>query len=275
MTSLPVTIPSGYTILVQKGDTVKVGQPLAKREASTQISEPTVAIDFGEEQVINLSQAFETDPDTTRRFLQKGPGDHVDVGEVVAKRTRQFGLKTEQVLSRVEGTVIRFERDTGRLVIRGIKESTSPPSLKQEPETILSPLAGTIAICNNDAIVIETESKGLVGAEGSGGAAKGEVLVLIPEEGKTTISSAQITKESSGKILLLPSIDKEAAAKAAAIGVAGILGTELSPDVYEYLESRKIDIPITTIDPSVGKKLMKTKHSVIMHGAEKVVVVDE
>ena len=275
MTSLPVTIPKGFSLVVKKGDSVKAGDLLAGRDAldESSVSPESPPLEQGEEQSINLARAFSVNPTSTRKYLKKAPGDSVSVGEVVAARGKSLGLKQEEVVASVSGTVIRFERDTGRLIVRtNTPVSFAQPVKIATPSTIVSPLAGTISVCNNDAIVIESESKTLVGSAGSGGAAKGELLVLSPLEGKDRVTSEQITKECSGKILLLPSIDREAVSKACAIDVAGILGTEVPKEVFEYLSLRKMDLPVIEIDLATGKKLMKSQKEIIIHGIEKVIV---
>ena len=77
--------------------------------------------------------------------------------------------------------------------------------------------------------------------------------------GRTGSPGAQITKDAIGAILLLPDIDKEAVAKAAAIGTSGIIGTDIKEDLFAYLQSRKIDLPVISVAPETGKKIIRSK----------------
>lgn len=282
MTTLPVAIPPDYSLVVKKGDHVEMDAVLAKAPEQ----EPS------NELLIDLVAIFNAPANTVRKYLLKGPGDSVHEGEVIASHSYSLGLKKDEVQSHVSGTVVRFERDTGKLIIQ-TDEAVNADS-RDSTSDILSPLAGTIKVCNNDAIVIDPDKEEEVsdvsepaeepvselpkvkaGEKGINGKAKGLILVLSPETENGNISSNEITKETIGKILLLPDISKEAVAKASAIGVAGILGTDLSADLFKYVEDRKIDLPIISIDQTLGKKLMKSKKEITMNGKDQTVTDED
>ncbi|MBI5044538.1 MAG: hypothetical protein HZC02_01300 [Candidatus Levybacteria bacterium] len=269
MTSLPITIPDGYKILVKKGDSVKAGDTLAVGDDAV-IIPSEASIKKSTDTFINIAQALHISPTSSHKTLLKAPGDMLRVGDVIAQQSKSFGLKKERVISHVNGTIIRFERDAGVLVVKGEGEVLAEDS-KQSPMAITSPLDGTIGVCNNNEIVLESESKNIVGSMGFGGVAQGKIVVIAPEEGDE-VKGSQITPALKGCILLLPSIDKEAVAKASVIGVGGILGTALTEDLFSYLSSRRINIPVIAIDAALGKTLSKTEKTVAIHGAEKVVV---
>lgn len=280
MTTLPVSIPPGFSIVVKKGDHVEKDEVLAHAPESGQSPDT----------MIDLVAIFNESANTVRKYLQKGPGDSVYDGEVIAVRSRSLGLKKDAIIAHVSGTVVRFERDTGKLTIKSnqLEEKAS----EVPPSDILSPLAGTIKVCNNDSITISPDGgeeeqaeeikesvshvpKIKAGEKGSGGSAKGPLLVLSPEKEGGIISSSDISKTTIGKILLLPDIEKEAVAKASAIGVAGILGTDLSSDLFTYIQNRKIDLPLISIDPALGKKLMKSKKEITINGKDQTVTDED
>lgn len=278
MNTLPIPLPPDFSVVVKKGDHVEKGDLLAKaQESSSQNS--------SSELIIDLVAVFNESANTVRKYLQKGPGDSIHDGDLIATRTRTLGLKSDSVVSHSNGTIVRFERDTGKLIIQSDKV-TSP--VTDASADILSPLAGNIKVCNNDSIVITPDEatdvpalkeastasilpKVKAGEKGIGGKATGQLLVLSPDKGNTSILSSDLTKEAIGKILLLPDIEKEAVAKASAIGVAGILGTDLAADLFTYVESRKIDIPIISIEQDLGKKLMKSKNDITINGKDQTV----
>lgn len=272
MTSLPISLPPHYTPVVKKGDKVIFGQLLAKREQKDEKDSPQPL--STSEVAIDLSAALYVPTGDVRRFLKKAPGDSISIGDSIAEKSVGLGLKKQIIYSEISGTVSRFERDSGKLYVKGQYSLPETPVKPQKLE-IFSPLAGIISVCNNDEIVIETESKTLTGSEGFGGTVTGEILVLVTEDDKPAIVSSQIVKDAIGKILLLPDIDTEALVKADAIGVAGILGTEFSKQLLAYLSSRKLDITVISIDPAIGKKLLKSKNPVILHGLEKSILLQE
>ncbi len=275
MTTLPVTIPEGFTIVVKKGDKVEKNDLLAK--APDDIAPPQP------ETVIDLTAVFNELPGTIRKYLLKGPGDRIENGEIIASRGRSLGLKKDQIISHLSGTIIRFDRGEGKLIV---SRDDGEPSEAVSPD-ILSPLAGSIKVCNNDSIVIQPDSDEVVprdsikpakvkgDSKGTGGKVTGPVMTLAPSGSDDIITSIQITRDTIGKILLLPDIEKDAIAKASAIGVAGILGTELSEDLFTYVKERKIDIPLMSIDQTEGKKLVKSKKTVTINGSDRSIVYDD
>lgn len=275
MTTLPVTIPEGFTIIVKKGDKVEKNDLLAKAPEGMAVPPP--------ETIIDLTAVFNELPDTVRKYLLKGPGDRIEDGEIIASRGRSFGLKKDQVIAHVSGTITRFDRGEGRLIIS--RDDVAPS--ETESLDILSPLAGSIKVCNNDSIVIQPDSDEEVPVEtikpvkvkadgkGTGGKVTGPVMTLAPSGSDDIITSIQITRDTIGKILLLPDIEKDAIAKASAIGVAGILGTELSADLFDYVKERKIDIPLVSVDQAEGKKLVKSKKAVTINGSDRSIVYED
>ncbi len=283
MTTLPVSVPEEYMIVVGKGDHVEQGEVLAKAPAPK--SSPV------NELILDLVAIYNESPDSVRKYLKKAPGDSIHEGDIIASHSYSLGLKSDQVIAHVDGTIIRFERDSGKLIIQSDKAVGE--ELEDKKDDILSPLAGTIKVCNNDSIVLAPDKvidakeeekheeepepeipKVKAGEKGIGGKATGPLLTLEPEKGNM-VQSGEITKETMGKILLLPDIEKEAIAKASAIGVLGILGTDLSNDIFSYVLDRKIDLPIISIDQTLGKKLVKTKKDITMNGKDQTVTNED
>ncbi|MEK7605841.1 MAG: hypothetical protein AAB478_04965 [Patescibacteria group bacterium] len=274
MTSLPIPLPKGYKPIVKKGDTVKAGQTVATVDPDTasQVASVDEAVQDNEV-VIDLSSAMAASGDAIRKYLSCGPGDSILKGDVIAKKPKALGLKREEIITTVSGTIVRYERDTGRLFIRTEGKEKNEASPFVSPAEITSPLEGIVTVCNNDAIVIESDSTDLVGIQGRGGTARGRVVVIQPPEGERVVSGAQITKDAIGAILLLPDIDKEAVAKAAAIGTSGIIGTDIKEDLFAYLQSRKIDLPVISVAPETGKKIIRSKNDIVIHGQERTIIL--
>lgn len=272
MTSLPISLPTGYSPVVKKGDTVKSDQVLAVATVEKKKTNSTVPITS--ESVIDLSVALGSKPNALRKFLKKSPGDSISINDVIAEKSGTLGLKKQRVVSGINGTISSFERDTGKLYVQSA-DALPTASLIPEKTEILSPLAGKITVCNNDEIVIETEGKALVGSIGSGPCVTAQIVVLVPTEGKSAIASTQITPESIDKIVLVPDIDTEALVKADAIGVLGVLGTDFSKQLIEHIQTRKLGLAVIGIDPAIGKKLLKVNGSITIHGDQKTILLEQ
>ncbi len=157
MTSLPVILSSGVESIVKAGDIVNAGQIIAKKATRT-------------DYIVNLAHEFSSSIEKVRKTLRKNPGDNVKEGDVLAVKKNFFNLSEEKLLSRVSGTILRYERDTGNLIISRIPQGNFPD--------IVSPVDGTVSICDNDKIVISTDKDVYSGRKGSGGSVTGEVFIL-------------------------------------------------------------------------------------------------
>lgn len=267
MTKLPISIPEGYKVTVRKGDRVDKGEVIAKG-SEDQTSSKEVNID--------LTAIFNEAPNKIRKYLLKGPGDRLADGEVIASRGRTLGMKRDQVISHVTGTILRLDRGEGKLVIRPDESEFSEQSESSLPD-ILSPLSGMVTDCTADSVVIDSE-KNVEDQREDGhevrvsqkqslgeGMVSGQLMTLAPSGSAEFITSSQIDKGMIGKVLLLPNLEKDAIAKASAIGVVGILGTELSKDLFSYTKDRKIELPLININQDEGKELVKSKKEVVIN----------
>lgn len=277
MTSLPVHIPQGYSLLVKKNDKVEAGQVLARPSESsvTPSTLPEVAEEDAEE-TVDLMAIYQEPADKVRKYLQKSPGDTVTPGDILAQKKGILGISSDAIVAQVQGTVLRYEREYGRLVIRLAEPRRREvhQHVEATPSEIISPLAGVVAVCHNDQIVIESESKELVGTRGVGGSAQGALLVLLNDEHEP-VESSGIGKETHDKILLVHGMTRDALAKASVIGVAGVIGTAIVQEDLDYLVQRRIDLPVIDIDGDVAKKLTKLQGKYIaMNGSERTIVVD-
>lgn len=270
MSSLPITLAPGFTPTVKVGDTVSIGDTLATASKDS-TSTPTGQNDECE---IDLASIYATRPGNTAKFLKKSLGENIVVGDVLAERKGGLGLKKEQVLAKVAGTFFRFERDTGRLIIK--KSDSSGPMTPSEPlilEPLLSPLDGKVTVCNNEQIVLEGKTTALAGVKGVGAKASGE-LIIIASQDNDPIESKSITSDMIGKVLLVPYMTRDALVKASAIGVAGVIGISIVQEDLDYLTEKKLDLPVIDIDKETAKKLKeKNGKQIFIEGAEKVILL--
>src|SRR5438105_2270087 len=133
MTSLPVLLSKGFSPLVKSGDVVTVGQILAQNI-------------YKDDVIINLPNDLAIPLAKVKKVLKKNPGDTLSEGEIIAVKKSFLGVHQDAIISRISGTILRYERDTGNLVIK-----TSYATLT---ENLLSPVDGTVALCDNEKIII-------------------------------------------------------------------------------------------------------------------------
>jgi hypothetical protein len=279
MTSLPIHIPQGYILLVKKGDKVEAGQVVARQDeaALATTSEPAPETpDEDTEEIIDLTGIYQEPADKVRNYLQKSPGDTVAPGDVLAEKKGMLGISRDAVVAQVQGTVLRYEREHGRLVIRLLEPRSKPTSTPDTsvPREIISPLAGVVGVCHNDQIVIESESKALVGTRGVGGQAQGVLLDLLNDQHEP-VESTGIGKETHDKILLVQGMTRDALAKASVIGVAGVIGVGIVQEDLDYLVHRRIDLPVIDVGEEVAKKLKKLQgKQIAIDGSERTIMVE-
>jgi len=254
MVSLPITVPHGFEIQVAVGDAVKVGSILAKQTA------PTGSI-------IPLSVALHSKPRLIAKYLKVKPGDTITTGDVLAEKKSL--LSTQKVLSEINGTVIGFERDNGQLIIKpeGMADANT--------ENLISPIVGSVTVCNNDQIVIETDKDILLGSDGIGTSSEGQVIAVKAqnsESGGSVLFALDATIIDN--ILLVPESDRDVLLKAIGMGVKGIITGSITESDMGYLMKRNIVTPVILVDQEALKKLTSWKGKQIhMNGQGKTIVL--
>lgn len=269
MTSLPVLIPVGFEIVVKKGDVVAVNDVLARKTTSSDTSSSRTS---PSEISLDLAEELGVNPSKVRSMLRVAPGDGLHKGDVIAERSRTLGLKADKLISELEGTIVRFERSNGILVIAVEGIVSSEKQAEVLDETVLSPLAGTISVCHNDSLVIDSKDDGLIGSKGIGGIGQGEIAILEKKDG--SLLGADITAECSGKVLLVQDISREALAKANAVDVAGIIALHVADEDLEYMVIKRLSVPVIEVSEPIMKKIKKDKSiSVTLHGEMKTITL--
>ncbi len=250
MNVLPILLPAGFTPVVSLNDIVSAGQAIATQSAPTEI-----LINIPEKLGVSLSRA--------KRTLQKSPGDTVEDGDILAQKKRLFGFAKDVVRSKITATIVRYERHTGNLVMQASYHSLT--------EKIISPVAGTVAICNNKKIVITTDKHVLVGNASSGGVTTGELFVLHNTNVLFNLDSRAIDK-----VILGTEFTREILVKARSIGVRGVIGTNISELDFAHFIERHIEIPIIQVDEVAKSQIEKWQgKDVSVNGESKLVMLVE
>jgi hypothetical protein len=222
MTSLPVLIPDGHTPCVNVGDTITAGQVIAVNNTHR-------------EKRINIPRELSVNLKNAKNYIKKIPGERVEKGEVIAVKKSFFGNGIV-LRSKVEGTVGRYERDSGDLII-----ITSSPDNSQKLD-LVSPVEGIVELCDNREIVIKTDKNVLNAEFATGEAVTAELLAI------GTPDAYHIDSKTIGKITVCASLTREMILKGVGIGTAGFIGVDIKDSDLEYLIEKKIATPVVRID---------------------------
>ncbi|HUQ85499.1 MAG TPA: hypothetical protein VM077_04200 [Candidatus Limnocylindrales bacterium] len=221
MTALPINLSDGFSPVVKVGDEVAVGQVIASNIGP-------------QDEIINIPNALGVGISHARKIIKKIPGEAVEIGDVIAIKKSLFGTNTEVLKSKVAGTVTRFERSTGNLVIK--------TTLSTSTQDIISPVDGIVGICDNKEIVINTDKNVVIGMLAQGDKGTGEIHVLQEDD------SYHLNAKAIGKIAVSKNFTREMILKGVGIGVAGIIGVGIGEHDIEYLKDKKFQIPIIKIN---------------------------
>jgi len=245
MTSLPIELPDGFVSLVAEGATVTPGQILAQKEAPI-------------EEVVNILDGFDVSRRKARKSLRKNPGDQIHPGDVIAVKKNLFGKVQATIVSQIAGTVLRYERDTGNLVVQ---VDIEPASLE-----IISPVAGTITLCNNKEIVIETDNAIIAEGVALGKTDEGTLFVLKESFGEDSIAHAlyYLDSRAEGKIVLVQKLTRDLLIKGDSIGTKGFLSVVISDEDVEYVVQKEITLPVLEITEELVSKLHSWENKKIM-----------
>ncbi|HVF69533.1 MAG TPA: hypothetical protein VNA13_03125 [Xanthomonadales bacterium] len=232
MTSLPISLPNGFIASISVGDVINVGQVIASKTVPT-------------DEIINVPKLLGVSLKHAKKIIKKIPGSAVIKGDILASKKSLFGTKTEVLRSKVNGTVTRFERDSGNLIIKTSSDTTS--------KDIISPVDGTVTICNNREIFINTDKNVVIGVNANGDKVTGEIYVLQEED------SYHLNANAIGKIAVSRNFTREMILKGVGIGVAGIIGVGINDTDIEHLVEKKFRTPLIKIKEQDFKDIIQWK----------------
>lgn len=261
MTALPVLLSYGCVPQVKNNESVKIGQLIAQKT-------------LYKECAINIADEFNESCEKARKYISKRPGDKIKAGDVLAVKKNFLGFRERKVVSRVEGTISRYERDSGNLFI----ELTTGACTSD----IVSPVDGIVSLCNNDRIVVETDKDVLPGRKGTGGNGQGEVFILegaFPERGAEKSESEislyyDLDSRAVGKIIVGRNFQRELLIKCIGMGATGIIGTEINNSDLEYISGRRMQVPLIEVDNDTIEKIIKWKgKKIYLNSSEKLLIL--
>ena len=268
MTSLPVPLSPGYIPTVRIGDSVKAGDTLAERKEQHEVS-------------IDIPKTFGIPIKHTARTLRKNPGDRVRKGEVVASRTKTFGMVEDVIVSEIDGTVHRYERDRGQLII--LPDAQFERTESKGGQAIFSPIDGVVELCDNDlsngrggTIILQTDKDIIPGVAGAGGEMTGEIHTIqeshYDPEGKVQLHF--LDSRVIGKIVLGGTFARDSLVKAIGMGAAGVIGYEIRDEDLSHIAARHVRAPVVTVGKNDYLRLLQWHgKSVFVQGEAKTILL--
>lgn len=240
MTSLPILLPYGFSPLVKLNDVITAGQMIAQNTAP-------------QEEIINIARELGISLRKAKKVLQKNPGDAITQGEVIALKKKFFGLHKEAVISKISGTIVKYERDTGDLYIR-----TSYTNLT---DNFVSPVDGIVSLCDNEKIVIAVDKNVVIGTNATEGKGEGELFIF--EASSNANQLFFIDNNVSGKIVVAESLSRESLTKGIALGATGFLSIGIEPNDIEYVRQKHSNVPVMDVDTESFAQLVAWKNKKI------------
>lgn len=236
MTALPIALPEGFTPLLKKGDEVSFSQIIAQKAALL-------------DEVVNVMEAFNISRPQAQKAVKRIPGERIKPGDILAVKKNFFGQVKGTIISEISGIILRYERDTGNLVVR---TDIDPGSLE-----IISPVAGIVSLCNNKEIVIETKNALVTQGVALGTKGEGSLFVLQESFGENGSANAlfYLDDRAAGNIVLVHTITRELLIKGDSIGAAGFLAVVISNEDITYVQEKGIALPVLEVAEELVEKL--------------------
>lgn len=236
MTALPIQLPPGYSLLVASGDNVTAGQILAEPQK-------------GDEEIIEIPQMLGIPKEKVKNVLRKKPGDTVEEGDIIAQKNGFLGIDNDTIVSKVSGQVIRYERFTGNLIIQ--------TSTQSRTTKIVSPVDGTVSLCNNEQIVIQTRKHVVQGTQGWGGKTRAKIFILEASFAKDKTNVLYyLDNHAVGKIVVGNVFTRDMLIKSAGLGIKGIVCLQIAEEDREYIQSRQEQLPTIQVTDEGMKKVL-------------------
>lgn len=232
-------LPLSGENLVNQGDFIDYETPVAR----TYI--------LGDPHLIRAAHllGLQDDPKEVLRYMVKKIGDPVEEGEVIAKYSLLFGLIKKSFTSPIKGVLESFSESSGYMVFR-------------EPQILVEVKAyvpgKVVEVLPMEGVVVELNAAFIQGIFGIGGETKG-IIKMSANSREDVLDSDSITSDDKGKILVGGSLVKEEAiAKAAEVGVSGIVCGGIDYKELTDLLGYKIGVAITG-EEEIGLTLIVTE----------------
>mgnify|MGYP001038797337 CR=1 FL=1 len=237
-------------VLVKEGDTVDFGTIVARTYLP------------GEPHLLRAAHllGLEDDPKAVARYMSKKVGDSVEAGETFAECSLLFGLVRKSCASPVRGYIESLSENSGYIVIREPKAVVEVKSYVPGKVTEVLPREG---------VVVELNAALIQGIFGIGGETNGALRMAVNSPNET-LDAGEIADQDNGKIIVAGSmVTGKAMAKAAKLGVRGIVSGGVNYRELVNFVGHRIGVGITG-DEQVGFTLIVTEGFGRMNMAKRV-----
>ncbi len=198
---------------------------------------------------INLANILGTPPAEVPRTLLKKGGEHVTVGEPLARTNGIFGYFKSTYHAPVSGTIESVSNVTGQLILRGAPI----------PVEVKAFATGTVVeIVNSEGCIIEATATLIQGIFGIGGETYGPLRMAVnrPED---DLTADCITPEMRGAIVVGGRrIHGDAVPKAVACGVAALVSGGIDDHDLKQILGYDLGVAITGTE-KIGLTLIVTE----------------
>jgi len=245
MSLLTVRLPSKGKVLVTVGQTVSVGDPLAKKESSFKST-------------FDLARLFKTKPQKVKKLLLKKVGEEVREGEVLAQKKTLF--TKSKLKSPAAGILEKLDEESGILTIK----------TPQEDFTLRAKVAGKVVkIKEEEEIIVDFEGIEIEAERGMGPKKEGEITVLKD----SPVHLSHLNLDLAGKLVAAGVFGCGTLSKAKALGIEAILACEIEDENHLKSTGEK-SFSFLVFSPDNFAKVLKYEsfHAVVW-GEEKSLVV--
>ena len=131
---------------------------------------------------------------------------------------------------------------------------------------LISPVAGTVSLCNNREIVVETENAYISEGITFGDTREGILFVLREsfDESDSDKALYYLDSRAAEKIVLVKALTRDLIIKGDSIGVMGFLGTTISNEDITYFQEKQLQLPVAEITNELVTKLHPWENKKIM-----------
>ncbi len=178
-------------------------------------------------QTIKLAEKLGVEAREVRNFFQKGEGDPIESGEVIAQTKGFFGIGKQTITSDYSGTVESISEVTGNILVR---EAPIPVEIDAY-------VTGKVAeVIPDEGAIIETRGAMVQGIFGIGGERTGDIKVVV-DSPDVLLGPQHMDASHAGKIIVGGcGVTLEGLRKASELGIKGIIvGAIRDSDLVSFL----------------------------------------
>ncbi|MGI9014034.1 MAG: hypothetical protein ACR2GY_07275 [Phycisphaerales bacterium] len=199
-------LPIAGDVLVQVGETVRAETIVARTALPGDITP------------INMANVLAAPAADVRECMLKREGEHVEVGEIIARTKGMFGMFKKEHVSKHSGTIENISDTTGQVMLRGAPI----------PVEVAAYMPGRVLeVLPDEGCVIENDVTYIQGIFGIGGETSGPIVMAAQSE-RDRLEANHLTEEMKGCVVVggarmtAAAIERAVAVGAAAVVSGGI-----------------------------------------------------